>query len=542
MRTIILSICSLLALLSQLLVFQHCANPTPPQGGVKDTIGPVLTILGTTPAYQTNFRPKQIELTFDEWVKIKDPTQIIVSPPLDPQPKVRLKKKTLIIDFGEAIFRDSATYVINIGEAIVDLNESNPPDNLRFVFATGPILDSASVSGRLLDAYSAEPLDGAIMALYANLTDSIVSSENPFYFAKTNKAGEYEISNIRPGTYRAIALDNGGFGGYKYEPNTSKQLGFPDSFLLLPDAATQLPPIRLFSPEKPLRILKKDTSQLGIIKLSLNRPAEQLRYQSKQNYAQIYQGDTLRLFYTHQEADTLLFGLDTNWTDTLFFLPLSTTQPPLLSLAPALGAQTGTPSNHNPTQAYTLIFNHPLASLDSAAIVLYQDTLEEKLTLLASIDSLESNRLLISKKWTENENLRLFLLPGALEDIFGQRNIDTIKASFRVDEKKKYGNLLLSFEGLDSLQQYIVRIVKGNNRDLVTQFIIPNGYSKFQRNFIGFNPGTYKIEVVTDENKNSRYDPGDYYQARQPENVQIFEVEALRPNWDLEVNIELVSD
>ncbi len=535
MRAFFLSLCSLVALLSQLVVFQHCANPTPPQGGARDTIGPILVPLASTPAYQTNFKPRQIELTFDEWVKIKDPTQIIISPPLEPQPKIRLKKKTLIIDFGEAVLRDSATYVINIGEAIVDLNESNPPDNLRFVFATGPVLDSASLSGLLLDAYTAQPIEGAIMALYDNLSDSIVSQENPFYFAKTNKEGQYEISNIRPGTYRAIALDNGGFGGYKYDPTTSKRLGYPDSFLVLPNAATALPPLRLFSPDKPLRILKKDTSQLGIIKLSLNRPAEQLLYQAQQSYQRLNDGDTLRLFYTQQEADTLLFGLDTNWIDTLYFLPAGKTRLPLKSIAPA-------PGNHKPKQAYSFTFNYPLAEIDSAAIVLYQDTLKEKLPFLASIDSLQRNQLLLQRGWPENEKFRLFLLPGAVTDLFGQSNADTLQAKFQIEEAKKYGNLLLRLNGLDTLQQYIVRLVKGNDRILETQFIIPVGNSNFQRDFIGFNPGTYQVEVITDNNQNGRYDPGAYYQGRQPESVQTFEVEALRPNWDLEVNIDIVGD
>lgn len=535
MRTIILSICFLLALLSQLLVFQHCANPTPPQGGARDTIGPILVPLASTPAYQTNFKPRQIELTFDEWVKIKDPTQIIVSPPLEPQPKIRLKKKTLVIDFGEAVLRDSATYVVNIGEAIVDLNEGNPPDNLRFVFATGPVLDSASLSGLLLDAYTAKPIEGAIMALYDNLSDSIVSQENPFYFAKTNKEGRYEISNIRPGTYRAIALDNGGFGGYKYDPSTSKRLGYPDSFLLLPDAATKLPPIRLFSPDQPLRILQKDTSQLGTIRLSLNRPAEQLIYRAQQNYERLNDGDTLRLFYTHQQADTLLLGLDTNWIDTLYFLPGKKALLPLKSIAPASG-------NHQAKQAYSFVFNHPLAELDSAAIVLNRDTLPENLAFSASIDSLAKNRLLINSRWPENEKFRLFLLPGAVKDLFGQSNTDTLQAQFQIEEAKKYGNLLLRLNGLDTLQQYIVRLVKGNDRILETQFIIPRGNSNFQRDFIGFNPGTYQIEVITDQNQNGRYDPGAYYQGLQPESVQTFEVEALRPNWDLEVNLDILSD
>ncbi|NJO86537.1 MAG: hypothetical protein HC821_00110 [Lewinella sp.] len=253
MRKIVAIVLVLGVLMSQWIAVVSCANPFPPEGGPRDTLGPKLVLEATTPGFQTNFRPQELALTFDEWVKIKDPNQIIISPPIEPQPKVSLKRRTLTIDFGEAILRDSATYVISIGGAVVDLSEGNPPNNLRFVFATGPVLDSASVNGLIVDAYTGSPVKEVLFVLYANVSDTAVNQENPFYFARTDKDGRYEVSNIRPGTYRAFAFDNGPLGGYRYTPLTTKQIGLLDSLLSVPNGRMTLAPVRLSSPAPPFK-------------------------------------------------------------------------------------------------------------------------------------------------------------------------------------------------------------------------------------------------------------------------------------------------
>ncbi len=536
MRRFFFFVSLFLVLSSQLLVFQHCANPTPPQGGLRDTIGPILIQEASTPGFQTNFKPQRIELTFDEWVKIKDPSQIIISPPLEPQAKISLKKKTLIIDFGEAVLRDSATYVLNIGEAIVDLNESNPPDNLRFVFATGPVLDSASVSGLVLEAYSAKPVEGAMVGLYAELSDSAIVNENPFYFAKTNKEGAYEISNIRPGTYRLIAIDNGGFGGYKYNPSTSKGLAFLDTFLQVPNAALAVAALRLYANEVPLRLLKKDTTQLGLVKVSLNKPAQQLSYAARQAYQRVNKQDTVQLFYTHRQADTILFNSDiAQGIDTLLLRPGG-------KAAAALQALPAEASTQPPFLPYTLGFNHPLKAVDTLGIYLYRDTLPDRLPLGVGLDSQAVNQLVVRHQWEELGKYRLLVLPGALTDLFGQINADTISRSFTVDEQKKFGNLQLTISGLDTLAQYVVRLVKANATAPEREFILQPAQSEFTKNFIGLLPAAYQVEIILDQNRNGRYDAGDYFKQQQVEKVQIFTPDALRPNWDLEASLQWKSD
>ncbi|MEM9837372.1 MAG: Ig-like domain-containing protein [Bacteroidota bacterium] len=534
MRKIIAIVLVLGLGLSQLLVLQHCANPIPPTGGARDSIGPQLVIEESTPQLQKNFKPQRIELTFDEWVKLKDPTQVIISPPLEPAPKISLKKRSLIIDFGEAQLRDSVTYVINVGEAVVDLTESNPPENLRFVFATGPILDSASVQGKLVDAYTEEAIENALLALYANPADTAALTENPFYFAKTDEEGAYEIFNIRPGSYQVVALDNGNFGGYKYNERSTARVGFLDTIVTIPDGASGLPPLRIFPLPKPLRLLKKDTSDFGEIKLAFDRPAEEVILQSQSTYQRVNDGDTMRLFYTEARVDTLLFTLDTVYTDTFRFRPLAASSP----TATLQIAQT---SNRNitPFDPYTLTFNRPLEQLDTTLVTLRKDTFSDPINYRYAFDSLYPRRLNFLRSWEENARYTLTVLPEAVTDVYDQGNPDTLNYTFSVIEEKKLGTLNLTLDSLDRTRAYVARLVKGSDRKLVRQLRIPPGERTFTTTLVGLEPAEFKLELIRDDNGNGRYDGGDFIRRTQPEPVTIYTLEKLRANWEVEAKIEV---
>ena len=198
-----------LTLLALLPTTQSCATPTSPTGGPRDTIGPVLVPDETTPNFQTNFRPEEIVLTFDEWVELDAKQQILISPPVTfgPDQRPYLRKKSLVIPLEGVDLLDSVTYVVNVGGAVKDLNEGNPTTNLRFAFATGPKLDSASVSGTLVDAFTGEPVEDATFTLYQSAADSVITTENPTYFAQTDEDGADRIAGpARGGGRRSAGL------------------------------------------------------------------------------------------------------------------------------------------------------------------------------------------------------------------------------------------------------------------------------------------------------------------------------------------------
>ena len=210
----------------------NCANPIPPTGGPKDERPPQLDTLNSTRNMQIRFEKKDIVLAFDEWVELKDAfNQVVVSPPLEYRPTIERKKKTIQFKFDEReVLRDSATYVINFGEAIKDLTEGNVAP-IVFVFSTGDYIDSLSTEGTIVDAYTNEPVKDVIFMLYENLADSVFRTERPFYFARTDEAGKFVVNNMKSGTFKATALIDNNLN-YRFDSEAEK-IAFLDSTITI---------------------------------------------------------------------------------------------------------------------------------------------------------------------------------------------------------------------------------------------------------------------------------------------------------------------
>ena len=85
-----------------------------PSGGPLDEDPPVV-VESDPPNYSTLFDANKILITFDEYIVLNNVNQeLIVSPPMDEKPEVKLKKKTLIIEFEEDL-RINTTYTFNFG-------------------------------------------------------------------------------------------------------------------------------------------------------------------------------------------------------------------------------------------------------------------------------------------------------------------------------------------------------------------------------------------------------------------------------------------
>ena len=86
-------------------------------------IDPPVILESDPPNYSIRFEAKKIQITFDEYIVLDNVNQeFIVSPPMEEKPEVKLKGKTLIIEFAEEL-KDSTTYTLNFGSAIKDLHE-----------------------------------------------------------------------------------------------------------------------------------------------------------------------------------------------------------------------------------------------------------------------------------------------------------------------------------------------------------------------------------------------------------------------------------
>lgn len=402
-RKFLAALFAILALLTQAVSLQQCATPSPPRGGDRDSLGPILIPEGSTPNFQTNFKPDVIRLEFDEWVELDPAQEIIISPPIDlaEANRPQLQRRTLVIPLEGIELRDSVTYVVNIGAAIKDLNEGNPTENLRFVFATGPVLDTAEVTAKLVDAFTGEPIEGAALTLYDNLSDTAALTENPTYFAVASDSGSVTVSNVKPGRYRVVSLlrtpgatgyfaDYGGF----YVPLA---IGFLDSVITVTDGTTDIGTLRLSAVPIPVRIAEFTTQEFGTIRIVVNQNARLVDIDTRQEYLRSDLNDTIRLFYREQLPDTVLLGVDGRYSDTLFVSGTDAGERPGQPLA-VVGRSA---SRVNPVNGYPLVFNRPIERLDTSLIRLYRDTLDTSVGFTYAIDSLDPTKLTISSGWRE---------------------------------------------------------------------------------------------------------------------------------------------
>ena len=137
--------------------------------------------------------------------------------------------------------------------------------------------------------------------------------------------------------------------------------------------------------------------------------------------------------------------------------------------------------------------------------------------------------------WKENTSYHLILQKDFAEDTLGEKllKIDTI--NFRTKRESDYGNVRLRFKNLDLSQHPVLLFFQGENL-VMSQ---PIGKTLRYNNKL-FVPGEYELRILYDKNQNGVWDPGNFYQHRQPEIViPIRKKLNIKANWDNEVDIIL---
>ncbi|MEM9990690.1 MAG: Ig-like domain-containing domain, partial [Bacteroidota bacterium] len=491
----------------------QCANPIPLEGGHKDEIPPQIDSLRSTINFQTHFQKQDIELTFDEWVQLNNTfQQVVISPAIEPRPNISLRGKTVRLQFDDEVqLRDSVTYTINFGASVQDLTERNAAEDLRFVFSTGDFIDSLEVEGVILDVEKSEPQADILVLLYDNLADSVVRTERPFYFAKTDQNGHFHIHNVRADSFKIFALEDK-VPNYKYDD--SERIGFLDHPIVVTDSGVQELNLRLFTPELPLQILDIDSVHYGNANILFNQMPrlEDLRINPSDSLEDLLlevRKDTLKIWYDLEEQTRwqLFLQKDTLWKDTLRirgngrmdFVNTARLRP--LQQMPAT-------RTHKATKPVDINWNYPLTDFDPSKIRLSLDSTNAPLKVQLTLDTTIAQRgLLIEYAWREDSTYQLTLLPDAVTDIFGTTLKDTLQQRIKILPKDQFGNLLLQVLSLDSTQHYLVEVLQTQN--IIASYRVQEK-SSFATTLNALSTGAYTVRVVADDNKNGYWDTGNY--------------------------------
>ena len=188
-------------------VFTSCARMGNPDGGWYDETPP--KVLGATPADKaTEVKAQKVKISFDEFVKIDNPTEnVIVSPPQLQAPEIKATGKSIEVKLLDSL-KANTTYTIDFSDAISDNNEGNPLGNYTYSFSTGAEIDTMEVSGYVVAAENLEPVKGILVGLYANLADSAFEKQPMLRVSRTDSHGHFVIKGVKRGTYRVYALQD----------------------------------------------------------------------------------------------------------------------------------------------------------------------------------------------------------------------------------------------------------------------------------------------------------------------------------------------
>jgi hypothetical protein len=186
---------------------------------------------------------------------------------------------------------------------------------------------------------------------------------------------------------------------------------------------------------------------------------------------------------------------------------------------------------------FKFTFEKPLRRFDTAGVKLFIDS---SFTPVDSLrfreDSTHTIWELISP-WKEGATYHLILQKGAAEDSAGKQWQKTDTIQFKAKLRTDYGKLKIRLKGLDLQRSPVLLFMQG---DRIFKAVAMN--NQMMEDDL-FPPGEYPVRILYDENKNGKWDTGQFFgQKRQPEKVQPLEKKiTVKSNWsnDYEINIDL---
>ncbi len=523
-------------LLLSSFLYLSCASLQTPEGGPRDQEPP--KVLEEKPKnLSRNFKGDKIEITFDEYFKLNSEfTEVSMSPSPEIAPLLKIKKKTLSINFKDSL-ESNTTYTINFGKAIQDVNESNTVKNYSFVFATGDQLDSLQISGKVISAKDNKTVMDATVFIIPISRDSIFGKKKPSIYTVTDSSGNFHLKNLRQDNYRIYALKETGADRIYNSPN--EEIAFlKDSIHLKGDTSNIV--LKLFKeiPEK-FRTTDRRIESDGKISLFFNRPISKpnLVFPDNPNFIDPIiefssNGDSLSIWPRELTFDSLKVVVNSDLTplDTVVFRRGAKDEYKRTVLFNSnLSANKITPQN-----PLTITFNLPIASIDESQVGLYVDSTRLTGLIVKKLPN-SQRKYRFEYNWQTKKSYSIQFEEGAITDIYGTTNKD-LKLSFELDETENYGNLSLKVSKMDSLKNYLIQLVNEKGEIYQERRVIEN--STLQFNYIP--SAKYFVKVVEDANNNGQYDTGNLRLKIQPEKIYVFEKEIVtRANWDREEVIEI---
>lgn len=556
------------------VMFSHsCANTTQaPTGGDKDTIPPVIVKL--YPGPMSTGVPTEgmtFAFTFNEYVKIKTATNIVLSPPQARPPKSRVRGKTVLISFEEPL-DSNTTYTLSFPDAIADNNEGNVFPGYSYVFSTGSYIDSLMLTGLVRDCNSLKPLKGMTVMLYKDLADSAVLNSRPYAVTKTDDWGFFCIRNIADIDYRLYAVKDEN-GNNIYNPEENELIGFVDTVIhprtVVNDSLPELRNLDMKDTvnclarkaEYEMRLFREKPSKQAIVNkvrvsdrtsyITFNAPNAHIDSMwmrvvpSNKLITQFnIQRDSLEIWVNdkRRQPDTLHLYVNYRKTDTTGALAPSVEHVKLYYQQEE-GSQGKTASkssrkdiHHEDTvcaikidatperieqYGYEMEFTYPIinegfGSLEVISVNPKQQESPVAYKVIKDSTNIRKFRIMPEGKLLTGYEYILKVPHRSFRDMNGYYNDSTqVKVKLPNDEKLSTLSLILE----DVRNMYIVEMLDEKMAKVLRSYVVDSDQTLL---FPYLKAGKYCIRITEDVNRNSIVDSGSLFEHRQPEKVLFY--------------------
>ena len=553
------------------IMFSHsCANTTKaPSGGPKDTIPPVITkIKPVSGSVNVPLRKTKIELTFNEYVVVKDAKSIFLSPPLEKAPLNKIKGKSVIVSF-EGDLDSNRTYTLDLTNAIADNNEGNMFPGFTYVFSTGAVIDSMLLTGIVQDCNTLQPVKGATVMLYKDHADSAVFLHRPDAAVKTDDWGYFCLRNIQDTVYRLYAVMDEN-NNNKYDPETER-IAFVDSLVRpLTVVVDSMPEVQKYDMKDTAKCLaRKNEYELNLFKempskqmiVNKERIGERTAYITfMAPYAKIdsiwikgvahdrlitqfnIKQDSLEIWVNDpkKQPDTLFLYVNYLKTDTLGMLNPFTEEIKLAKPRNKATAQKNSKKDikkEDTTAVFTIDakpenieqsgfvieFKYPLVeeAFDSLKFRFLNPKQQESIGQYTVVrDSLNLRKYVVMPKQKLQTGYEYFLkVPHRkFKDINGFYN-DSSEVKVTLPNDDKLSSLTLVMGNVNN--KYIVDLLNEKRDKVLRTYIIDKETTLL---FPYLKAGKYSVRITEDLNRNGIVDTGCLLEHKQPEKVRFYKL------------------
>jgi len=575
-----------------LVILVSCAKTGTLTGGEED-IAPPEMVDARPDKGATNVTPKTIEITFDEFLQLKNIQQeLVVSPPLEYRPEIELRNKSVVIEIKDTL-QENTTYSFNFGNAITDFREGNVLPNFVYAFSTGNYLDSLAITGRVLQAFNLLPLpkdEQVTILVYKNLSDTAFKTVKPFYVGRADENGYFSVPYMQKGNYNVFALTDNN-RSYKYDGDGEKIAFMDSAFALMPESfprpdTTDLDSIWNAIPDslgpdslKPaynlayalhvqLLMFEEDNKPLLLSKIKRDERRQFTVYFNKPHPltvevkialpvnddaliedisarrdtfkywiadSNLYARDSIPAILQYYKTDSL--GNDNPMMDTVQLVYIDRQPrrrkpeqiPDTLPPEPIALNKLGSKTQQDLHQPLKIAIEAPIKHFTPDSFQL--SYLEDTIWQPQPFTLKQNNlyQIELLSEWLPGAKYKVLILPNAVVDIYNGIN-DSTTFSFSARKLDYYGQLNLNVMNVN--EPIILQMLKGKGENVYRSYELSSD-ALLKLEYI--YPGEYLFKVIYDRNENGKWDTGNLDENRQPEKVKYMDVPVdIRSNWEID--------